>query len=348
MEYNMLFRLLSLLLAVTSTSTFFVSGSLQEADDQLPDYLIVGAGGSGIQLALFLQKYGYSYTILEKEDVVGSFWTRFPVFGELISVNKWTRNEKERLRYDWHSMLEAPLQMLNITEDYFPQGRDWHNYMSRVVELAGINVEHGVEVQRIDGNGKPCVTTVDGQERCAKRRVFVGTGLKEKEEPFLQALGGIPYSQFTKEMARHRRVCILGNGNSGFEVAQNIVDVAERITIYGKQPHRLSSVTRYTGDVRVKYLQVLENMNAKLLDTVDSFADVPPPVSKGLERVLNESQINEVHSLFRTASWLSQFECETFVITTGFKSQVPGGLTVNSTFPPTADWYQSTENPSVH
>ena len=105
---------------------------------------------------------------------------------------------------------------------------------------------------------------------------------------------------------------------------------------------------RYTGDVRVKYLQVLENMNAKLLDTVDSFADVPSPVSKGLERVLNESQINEVHSLFRTASWLSQFECETFVITTRFKSQVPGGLTVNSTFPPTADWYQSTENPSVH
>ena len=93
--------------------------------------------------------------------------------------------------------------------------------MSRVVELAEINF--GVEVQRIDGNGKPCVTTVDGQDRCAKRRVFVGTGLKEREEPFLQALGGIPYSQFTKEMARHRRVCILGNGNSGFEVAQNIV-----------------------------------------------------------------------------------------------------------------------------
>lgn len=69
------------------------------AENNTPDYLIVGAGGSGIQLALFFEKYGMEYQVLEKEDVVGSFWTKFPVFGEMISVNKLTRNPKERLRY---------------------------------------------------------------------------------------------------------------------------------------------------------------------------------------------------------------------------------------------------------
>jgi hypothetical protein len=37
---------------------------------------------------------------------------------------------------------------------------------------------------------------------------------------------------------------------SGYEVAQNVYDIAERVTIYGKRPLRLSAVTRYTGDVR--------------------------------------------------------------------------------------------------
>lgn len=90
-------------------------------------------------------------------------------------------------------------------------------------------------------------------------RIFVGTGLKMKDEPMLRALGGIPYEESTKERALHKRVCILGNGNSGFELAQNMFSVAERVTLYGRSPHRLSAITRYTGDVRVKYLQVSAN-----------------------------------------------------------------------------------------
>jgi hypothetical protein len=147
-------------------------------------------------------------------------------------------------------------------------------------------------------------------------------------------------------MARRRRVCIAGNGNSGFEIAQNVYSVADRVTIYGKSPHRLSSVTRYTGDVRVKYLQVLENMNGKLLDTVEYFEAIPK--MKGVENILTQPQIDEVKSASRTASWLNQFECETFFIATGFESSVPEGVTLDSRFPPTNDWYQSTDNPSVH
>jgi hypothetical protein len=61
-------------------------------------HLIIGAGDSDIQLALLLslsQTCGLTFTILEKEDVVGSFWTKFSVFGEVISAKKCTRNHKE-------------------------------------------------------------------------------------------------------------------------------------------------------------------------------------------------------------------------------------------------------------
>ena len=117
-------------------------------DNSIPDYLIIGAGGAGIQTALFLLRSSQtsSFTILEKSNTVGSFWTRFPRFDELISINKSVRNETQRFRYDWHSFLESDLRMLNVTEDYFPKGKDWHRYMERVVdETPGLNerIEYG-------------------------------------------------------------------------------------------------------------------------------------------------------------------------------------------------------------
>ena len=264
MMMKALFSLVALLFDAALLVQAASNGEATSSDQQTTespssevDYLIVGAGGSGIQLALFFEKHGIrSYTILEKEDVVGSFWTKFPVFEELISVNKNVRDPRERLRYDWHSMLEAPVTMWNITKDYFPKGIHWHHYMTSVVKEAGIRVEHGVEVDSIVKGDAPCVRLVDSTLRCANKRVFIGTGLKEKPEPLLRAMGGIPYSAIKKELAQDRRVCIAGNGNSGFEVAQNTFDVAERVTLYGRHPHRLSSITKYTGDVRVKYLQV--------------------------------------------------------------------------------------------
>lgn len=328
-----------------------------------PDYLLIGAGGGSLQMALFLQRHNYTYKILEQKDVVGSHWTSFPVFDELISVNKYTRNENQRLRYDWHSFLEAPRQMYDVTDEYFPKGQDFHRYMSLVAKEAGIlpNVEFNVQVDRVLDDGTPCVLLSTGEKRCGKKRVFVGTGLTEKKEPYLQAMGGIPYSKITKDMARRRRVCILGNGNSGFEVAQNLFGVAEKVVLFGRSPPRWSSVTRYTGDVRTKYLQVLENYNAKLLDDVGFFSsDTHYGSLDGLDG-LSGSQKKVVETMVQVVTWLHEFQCETFVITTGFQSSTPTGLDMilgedeeganeynRRRFPPTDDWYQSTNNPSVH
>ena len=160
--------------------------------------------------------------------------------------------------------------MRNVTTAYYPTGREWHDYMNLVVEELGIDVEYGMEVTTIDEgtNSKPCVTFKDGSTVCAKYRVFVGTGLEEKDEKYLRAIGGIRYSDMKLELAEGKRVCILGNGNAGFEVAQNVFTVADRVIVVGKRPTRVSAVTKYTGDVRVKFLTTLENFHGKLLDTV--------------------------------------------------------------------------------
>lgn len=319
-----------------------------QSSDELPDYLVIGAGGSGLQMALFLDKYNYSYVVLEKESIAGSFWTKFPRFQELISVNKLMRNGTQKLRFDWHSMLEAPLEMQNITYEYFPSGQDWQRYMRRVAEEADLNIEYGVQVESIASNGSPCVIVRNAgttAERCARRRVFVGTGLREKSEPLLEAFGGIPYSRMTKKAALRRRVCILGNGNAGFEVAQNVYGVADRVTIYGNQAARLSAVTRYTGDVRIKFLQVLENFHGKLLDTVQQFHRLP--ATQGLSKELNASQILITKRALRDIAFLREYDCETMVIATGFRSYVPG-MFLTERFPATQAWYTSKGNPTVH
>lgn len=314
------------------------------------DYLVIGGGGGGIQMALFLEKYGFSYSILEKDEVSGSFWKQFPVFRELISVNKWTFEEKHRLRYDWHSMLEAPLQMLDVTEAYFPTGTDWQHYMSEVVRLADLKIEYGSEVDRVVSNeqGKPCVIMSSGTKRCARRRIFVATGLREKEEPLLEAMGAIPYSSMTKEAARRKRVCIFGNGNAGFETAQNIFDVAGKVSIYGKRPIRVAAATKSSGDVRTKFLQVLENFHFKLMDTVDQ-ADRDLDFSHLKENLdsLDKAQLEFAIQTIDCARIMNRDRCETSVVATGFRSHVPG-MNLTSRFPATKKWWESTVNPRVH
>lgn len=346
--------LLSLfLLLSTSTTTTSTATSSSTATDgtktKLPDYLIIGAGGSGIQTALQLQKYGHTFKILEKENDVGSFWNTFPAFGELISVNKFTRNVTQRMRFDWHSFLDGPLLMRNVTKDYFPQGKDWQKYMKQTVELANIDqhIEFGVEVDKLSNDGSPCVVLKKDQRKvCAKYRMFIGTGMKEKKEPFLEALGGIPYSRMTREVAEEKTVCILGNGNAGYEVAQNVYDVADRVILYGKHPARMSAITRYTGDVRVKFMQPVENFHGKLLDTVYHFETSRG--HKGLDQILNQTQIDQVLDIVTAAGWLKTFSCEVFTIATGFRSYVPGiYIPSDRRFPESNDWYELPSHPGT-
>jgi hypothetical protein len=49
---------------------------------------------------------------------------------------------------------------------------------------------------------------------------------------------------------------------------------------------------------------------------------------------------DEIYMGFAVASWLKDFECERFVIATGFVSVLPGiSLTSDRTFPDTGKWW---------
>ena len=71
-----MFIRLCLLIFLTATAVSAASLNNATTSNEIPDYLIVGAGGGGLQMALLLQKHNLSYVILEKTDKVGAFWTQ--------------------------------------------------------------------------------------------------------------------------------------------------------------------------------------------------------------------------------------------------------------------------------
>ena len=52
------------------------------------EYLVIGAGPAGLQLAYFLEQAGRDYLVLEAGPGPGTFFTTFPRHRELISSNK--------------------------------------------------------------------------------------------------------------------------------------------------------------------------------------------------------------------------------------------------------------------
>src|SRR5580692_8704058 len=74
------------------------------------DYLIIGAGPAGLQLAAELGEAGHDYLVLESGTAPGTFFTRFPRHRQLISINKphtGTTDPELNLRMDWNSILSS-------------------------------------------------------------------------------------------------------------------------------------------------------------------------------------------------------------------------------------------------
>ena len=92
------------------------------------DYCILGAGPGGLQVGQLMLNRGWDYVMLERKPSAGSFFDRYPVHRQLISLNKRFTGRKDHefnLRHDWNSLLENDdvLGVPNRTSDRFPKVR---------------------------------------------------------------------------------------------------------------------------------------------------------------------------------------------------------------------------------
>ena len=231
------------------------------------DYVIIGGGPAGLQLAYYLRQANLRVVVLERAGEVGAFFRKFPRHRKLISINKvytGVSDPETNMRWDWNSLLSneyAPL-FKDFTTEYFPGADTLVDYLKGFVERHDIPVDLNVAVSRVE-------RTSDGFEvhaedgRCWRsQRVVAATGLSKDYVPSIPGAELCDrYSTMSIDQADYinQRVLIIGKGNSAFETADHLIPVAASIHVASPRPLRLAWRTHFVGDLRA--------INNNFLDT---------------------------------------------------------------------------------
>jgi thioredoxin reductase len=239
------------------------------------DYLIIGAGPAGLQLAALLESAGRDYLVLEAGDAPGTFFRTYPRHRQLISINKphtGSDDPELNLRLDWNSLLsdDPALRFTSYTEKYFPEADVLVQYLADFAAKTGVKIRYGTRVTTVgrDDEGFTVRTT---DEEFRARRVVVATGVSKLHRPDIE---GFELAEGYDEMSvdprdyLDQRVLIVGKGNSAFETADNLMETTTVIHVAGPSSVRLAWRTHYVGHLRAVNNNFLDTYQLKSANAI--------------------------------------------------------------------------------
>jgi len=222
------------------------------------DYIIIGAGPAGMQLAYFLQSAGRSYVILEAREQAGGSFDVYPRHRTLLSLNKrhtWFSEIEYQMRHDWNSLLTDDNSHLfrDYSDELYPNADDLHRYLLDFATKYALNIEYGVQVTRIGREGHFVVDDAAGVRRTAER-LIMATGPRRE---LLPAIEGIEDAEtycshdLDRELYANKRVLIIGKGNSAFEVGEHLAGHAAFVHIgLDNKQLKMAWQTHFPGNLR--------------------------------------------------------------------------------------------------
>jgi len=229
------------------------------------DYIILGAGPSGLQLGYFFECERRNYIILEAGDAPGSFFRQFPRHGKLISINKiYTGYEQSEinLRWDWNALLcDEGMPFKAYSRDYFPPREALVHYLGDFAARFHLQVQYGTHVRHITRDTVFQLQDTQGK-RYQCQRLIVATGVSK---PYIPPIPGIEHAELYTDMSVNpddfvnQRVLIIGKGNSAFETADNLISTAALIHLVSPHPITMAWKSHYVGHLRA--------VNNNFLDT---------------------------------------------------------------------------------
>jgi thioredoxin reductase len=271
-------------------------------DEIYYDNIIVGAGPAGLQLSYFFKKNNINYLQIEKTDVCGSFFNKFPHGSQLISINKkntGSDNLDFNLRHDWNSLLNDEDHLFNnYTDKFYPDSKLLFQYFNDFYKKNDLNILFNTSVLSInkidnivddkekvksslnlnDYNYKLNIENSDKKYYCKK--LIIATGLSIANYPKFKLNVERPilhYKDFESgffqdkeklKMYENKRVLIVGGGNSSYELANILNEYTSSILLMGSLKD-MSIVSHYAGDIRSIYYTFLDTFFLKSLNAID-------------------------------------------------------------------------------
>jgi thioredoxin reductase len=240
------------------------------------DYLILGAGAAGLQMAYCLHQAGHSYLVLESGPTPGTFFTQYPRHRKLISINKVHTGFDDReknLRWDWNSLLcdDEAMQFKHYTQRYWPAADDLVRYLGDFASHHGLNVRYGTEAAQIE-RGADGFSVTDAQGNCfTGARIIVATGVRKA---YIPPIPGIELCEnYTSvnvdpQTFINQRVLILGKGNSAFEMAELLTETTAMIHVCSPNPIKMAWATHHVGHLRAVNNNFLDTYQLKTQNAV--------------------------------------------------------------------------------
>ncbi|MEV7806780.1 NAD(P)-binding domain-containing protein [Microbispora sp. NPDC088329] len=320
------------------------------------DYLIIGAGPAGLQLAAELEHAGHDYVVLERGAGPGTSFTRFPRHRRLISINKVHTGYDDpelRLRMDWNSLLsdDPDLLFTRYSEEYFPQADDFVRYLSDYAAATGVKVRYDVDVFRIGRNDDGFTATDRSGRIWRGRRLVVATGVSQLHVPPIPGVEHAErYDTFETDSASFadQRVLVIGKGNSGFETADALMAQAAVIHVAGPHSVRMAWQSHYVGHLRAVNNNFLDSYQLKSQNTIlDGTVESIERRADGGYRVM--------FRYARTVEALRELFYDRVVVCTGFRFDASvfddgcrPALVIDDRFPEQTPAYESVNVPDMY
>lgn len=285
------------------------------------DYIVIGAGPSGIQTGYFLEKHKLNYCILEKSEISGSFFAKYPRQRNLISINKvYTgyTDPEVNLRWDWNSLLcdNPDLVFKNYSKEYFPHSDDLVRYLQDFADHYKLHIKYNREVRNIDktDDGLFQITCKNFIYTC--KNLIMATGVPKQFVPDIEGVEHCEYysdCSILPEDYEDKKVLIIGKGNSGFEIADLLVSTASRIHLVSPNNIKFAWKTHYVGHLRA--------INNNLLDTY-LLKSQNAILNANIQKISKKSNGKYLVSVDYTkvrGGEIEEFEYDNVILACGFK-----------------------------
>ncbi|MFF1461884.1 NAD(P)-binding domain-containing protein [Streptomyces sp. NPDC058330] len=319
------------------------------------EYVIIGAGPAGLQLAASLERDGRDYVVLERGSGPGAFFTRYPRHRQLISINKvytGSNDPELNLRMDWNSLLSDDPELLfsRYSERYFPHADDLVRYLADFADRTGVRVEYGTEAVRIS-RADGVFTVLDRTGRTWRaRRLVVATGVSRLNVPPVPGIElAERYDTFDPDPASftNQRVLVVGKGNSAFETAEALMEKAAVIHVAGPHSIKMAWKTHFVGHLRAVNNNFLDSYQLKSQNAViDGTVESVEKTDDGFRVMFRYA---------RTSERVRELHYDRIIVCTGFRFDASvfdetcrPALVIDDRFPEQTSAFESVNVPDLY